>query len=192
MKVKFFNAWFVFVIVLNETFFCIDLGAQAITNDGLALTISSGLTMTFAGDFTNKNSGTIANSGAIEITGNWTNNSTGNVFSSSGGSVKFNGTGIQTIGGATATTFYDFTINNSSGAQLASDMNISDSLLMTSGNLNLANYIVTLGISTVTPGKLIYTGGWLYGGTFKRWFNTSVVANGSSAGLFPVGSSADY
>ncbi|HKR07081.1 MAG TPA: T9SS type A sorting domain-containing protein [Bacteroidia bacterium] len=194
MRIKLFRVLLIFItVLLSGTIFLQDrLIAQPITNDGLALTITSGLTMTLSGDFVNQNSGTIANSGIIEATGNWTNNSSGNVFSSSAGNVRFIGSGAQTIGGTSATTFYDFTINNAAGAALTSNMNVSDSLAMTNGKLNLSNNTLTLGSSAAIPGKLYYLNGWMYGGTFRRWFSTSAIANGAAAGLFPTGSSSDY
>jgi type IX secretion system substrate protein len=191
-KKRFRNLLFSAIAILQATFLPGIVIAQTITNDGLALTVTSGLTMTMSGNFVNKNSGAIANSGAIEVTGNWTNNAAGNVFSSSSGKVKFVGTSVQVIGGTAATTFYDFNFDNAAGATFASNINVSDSLTMTAGKFDLANYTLTLGTSAAAPGKLYYSGGWMYGGTFRRWFNTSAIANGSATGLFPIGSAADY
>jgi G8 domain len=69
-------------------------------------------------------------------------------------------------------------------ANLISDLNIAGTLTLTSGNIALAGKTLTLGTSTVVPGTLTYTAGFMTGsGTFKRWFGTAAIADGT----FPMG-----
>lgn len=172
------------------------MGQTAVTVDNLALTVGSGLTMTISGDFKNQNGGTIDNAGTITVSGNWTNNASNSVFSTSSGTVQMIGTSAQTIDGSNATSFYNLTLNNSLSSatrySLGKNQTVNNTLTLSAGELNLANYTLTIGASAASPGSVSYTAGWLYGGTLTRWFGTSTIANGASAGLFPIGSSADY
>jgi len=187
---------FVFVALNN-------VNAQAlVTCDGLALTLQSGLIATVQGAFTNQTRGTdlgtIDNAGTITLTENWTNNSNNTVFSTNTGLVQFTGTKAQTIGGSNSTGFYNLTINNTFATSpqitLATNTTAKNNLTMNLGNTNLAGFTMTVGAAAVTPGKLTHTAGWLYGGTFTRWFDV-VTANivPSSVGHFPMGTSTvDY
>lgn len=187
---------FVFVALNNAN-------AQAfVTSDGLALTLQSGLIATVEGAFTNQTRGadlgTIDNAGTITLTGNWTNNSANPVFSTNTGLVQFKGTAGQVIGGANATGFYNLTFNNTFATSpqitLAANTTAKNNLTMNLGNTNLAGFTMILGTAAVTPGTLTRNVGWLYGGTFTRWFD-NVTANTipSSVGHFPMGTSTvDY
>jgi hypothetical protein len=203
MKLKFLTALpllccniFVFV-ALNHA------NAQPlVTCDGLALTFQSGLVATVQGAFTNQTKGTdlgtTDNAGTITLTGNWTNNSANTVFSTNTGLVQFIGTTAQTIGGSNSTGFDNLVINNTFATSpqitLAVNTIAKNNLAMTLGNTNLAGFTMTLGTAAITPGTLTYTVGWLYGGTFTRWFD-NITANTipSSVGHFPTGTSTvDY
>ena len=178
------------------TFLTFKAKAQAVTVSNLAVTITSGLTATISGDFKNQSAGTIDNSGTIRVTGNWTNNASNSVFSTNAGTVQFIGTSLQNIGGTSSTSFYNLTLNNSLSAAtryaLGSNLTVKNILAFTAGELNLSGYTLTLGMSAANPGSLNYSSGWMYGGTLKRWFSSSVIPDGASAGLFPIGSSSDY
>ncbi len=68
---------------------------------------------------------------------------------------------------------------------------------MMQGNINLTGLTFTLGTAAASPGTLSHggasTNGWMYGGTFTRYFNTVTIADGAAAGLFPMGNSGtDY
>lgn len=170
-------------------------------NDGEALTISSGITVTIKGNYTNKTNGslgTISNAGTITLTGDWTNNSANTVFSSNDGTVQFIGTAAgQTIAGTNSTRFYNLTTNNTFGTSpqitLGINTDIKNTLTMTAGNTNLAGFTLTLGTAAASPGTLshggVATNGWMYGGNFTRYFNTTTISNGNVAGMFPMGNS---
>jgi hypothetical protein len=65
---------------------------------------------------------------------------------------------------------------------------------MIAGKTNLAGFTLKLGTSAAIPGTLSYNSGWLYGGTFTRWFdNVTSTTIPSSIGHFPMGTSTiDY
>jgi hypothetical protein len=112
------------------------------------LTVQTG-PFTFAGTLTGNNvqinnTGTLTlNAGAtINITGNWTNNGT---FSpASNALVAFNGSSNQSIGGSNSTPFARLTINNSAGVTLGVDNSVTNTLTLTSGDLNTGSFTLTM------------------------------------------------
>jgi hypothetical protein len=91
---------------------------NAITITG-AFTIGSGTTFS-AGSYSHSVKGEFSNAGT---------------FNANTSTTTFNGTASQTISGASTTTFYNITINNSNGVTLSTPANVSNLLTMTSGNL---------------------------------------------------------
>ncbi|MBN8703676.1 MAG: T9SS type A sorting domain-containing protein [Bacteroidetes bacterium] len=163
------------------------------------LTINGGGVGTLDGNTTIRGNLTITSSTldasgsnhSISIGGNWLNSGT---FTAQAGTTTFNGSAAaQTIGGSSSTSFYNLTLNNSYGTapQIVLGVtgnSVSNTLTMTSGIVNMATYTFIIGSSAGSPGTLSYTAGYFYGGTLKRWFATSTVADGNtSAGLFPLG-----
>jgi hypothetical protein len=78
---------------------------------------------------------------AVGLKGDFTNNAT---FNGRSATVTFNGTTAQGIKGTSASSFYNLIINNSAGASLSASATVSNTLTLTSGNLNLGNYKLTL------------------------------------------------
>ncbi len=113
-----------------------------------------------------------------------------------GASYEYNGTSGQITGsGLSQNTAGNVTVNLTAGQTLTMSNNttISGNLTMTSGNVNLNGLTLSLGTSGAATGTLSRSGGFLFNGTFKRWFATATVAMPSDAGLFPMGTSqADY
>lgn len=184
----------VFIVVFGVTI--VESKGQFFTVDNLSLTATAGLTVSIQGDFRNQNNGAIDNAGTITVSGNWTNNAVNNVFTTNSGTVEMNGSSVQTISGTNSTFFYNLILNNTNASAtryaLGIDQTIKNNLTLTSGQVFMADNIMTIGTSSASPGILTYNAGWLYGGTLKRWFGTSTIANGSSSGLFPMGSATDY
>jgi hypothetical protein len=114
-------------------------------------------------------------------------------FTCGTGNVNLNGSTAQTVG---VYTYNNLTVNNSSGITLGGPVTVTNQLTMTAGNINLAGYKLTLGTAPGTPGTLSHSGvasnGWLYGGSFMRYFNTTAIADRNVAGMFPMGSSTDF
>ena len=193
MEINFRKSYLLFFLLVLKTALVV---GQAVTVDNLSVKVAGGLTVTILGDFKNQNAGTIDNAGTIAVSGNWTNNASNNVFNTSSGDVQMIGTQAQNINGTNPTSFYNLTFNNTYGSVpnfiLGSNLSVLNTLTLTTGEVNLSNDTITLGSSTASTGTLSYTGGWMYGGTFKRWFNTSVIPDGSVKGLFPIGTAADY
>ena len=146
-------------ITIDDNVSCINLTINA----GGMLQYNSGMTLTLLGNFSN--SGT---------------------YNQGTGTLNINGPNTQTIGGS-LNTFYNLTINNSAGVIMSSNVNVNNTLSMTSGNIITGAYILTLGTSTSNLGTLTYNSGQIITdstGGFRRWFAKSTVSNV----YFPVGS----
>jgi len=101
------------------------------TNSGTFTAGASVLNIT--GLFTNSGTGVFnANTSTLNLTGDFSNSGT---FTANTGSVVFNGSAAQSIGGASTTTFYNITSNNTCvacGVSLAQDANLSGTLTINS------------------------------------------------------------
>ncbi|MDI1354836.1 MAG: T9SS type A sorting domain-containing protein [bacterium] len=137
----------------------------------------------------------------ILVGGNWTNlSAVADPLTQGTKSVTFNGSSAQTFansGPANAGIFYNLVFNNSSGSipqiTLNNNLSATNGLTLTAGGIDINSTILSLGLSAAAPGTLLRTAGWLYGGTFTRWFATPILAIGNVAGLFPMGTSVgDY
>lgn len=71
----------------------------------------------------------------VSISGDWT--LSGATFTPGNGTVSFTGTAAQSIGGTSATTFNNLTINNTAGVTASKDINVNSALQISSGTLNL-------------------------------------------------------
>ncbi len=120
----------------------------------------------------------------LSVGGIWTNNGT---FTPGTGVVTFNGTGTQNIIKTGGENFYSFTVNKSSGTVLLNnDVAVTNTLTLTSGDIDCGANLLTLGTSTVSVGSLTYTSGKIIG-CFKRWVNATGVNY-----LMPIGTSSFY
>ncbi len=120
-------------------------------------------------------------------------------FYQNNSTVILNGSGLQTVELGSVTfvslenVFNNLTINNTgSGIELLTSNLVVNNLTLTQGQINLNNLTLTLGTAASTPGVLAQTNGWVYGGTFTRWFSQSSLAIPSNTGLLPMGWSGDY
>jgi hypothetical protein len=184
---------------------------QGLVNYSAYMRIQANAVITISGAANGnfKNDNTLANvnqrtvvDGDLFLTGNFTNNAN---FTSNTGRVTFNGTTNQTLGGTSnPIAFYNLVENNSTGLTInLANVNVTNQLTMTLGNINLNANELTLGTSTANVGTLVYTNnatahstggsGWMYGtGKFSRWFNNSTIVIGTINGYFPLGSSTYY
>jgi hypothetical protein len=124
----------------------------------------------------------------INISGDLTNyNST--LINSANATFIFNGTSTQIITSSSIDFFSNLTVNKSNGlVSLASNISISKTLNMTSGNINTGGNVLALGTNAFTRGTFLYTSGVIITGStggFKRWFINASVSNR----VFPVGTS---
>ena len=136
------------------------------------------------------NNGTqVVCAGAVRmvVSGDFVNNGT---FSPSNGTVYLSGSSKQNIGGSGNNTFYGIELNNAAGADLASDITVTNELALNNGVLNLVNSNLTLGVgvSTVlgTPSSsnMVVTSGT---GELRKRFTGTPVSDDSDAFTFPVG-----
>ncbi len=112
---------------------------------------------------------------------------TGTRSYSSGANYTYNGTVAQVTGNGLPSTIQNLTINNSAGVALTSNVSVSGTLFLTSGNVTTSTNTLILGTSTATLGSLSRTSGHIVG-AFKRW----IAAAATSNILFPVGTTTDY
>jgi hypothetical protein len=151
----------------------------AVIIDG-ALNISTGTLDVSASNF------------GITANGNWTNTGT---FVPRNGTVTTNGSGIQTFTNASTETFYNLTTNATGPLTLGvnTDIFVTNTLTMTSGDFNLNGRTLTLGNGSVAT--LVRTSGIMYGGTFKRYVAAGTAISSTVAplyGLFPIGIAGGY
>lgn len=140
------------------------------------------------------------NNASFSVQGNWTVSGTATFTEGTAGTITFNGSVAQTITNPAGETFYNLTINNSSGAspQITTDGNVtvSNVLTMTDGNVNLNGN--TFRLSSSATGALVHSlassSGWMYGGSFARVrpASTTITVGASAHSLFPLGSSSDW
>jgi hypothetical protein len=148
--------------------------ANSGTGDGIKLTggtiTGAGTINVNGGDSIDLTGGTFTStSGTLNLTGNFTNS--GATFTHNGGTFNFNGSSAQTIGGSTAMTFNNLTINNSSGVNLGNNETVSSALTLTSGALGVGSNTLTLNGAVTAPG-----------GSLTSNANGTVNYNQSSAG----------
>lgn len=133
---------------------------------------------------------TCSNSPLINISGDFTNNGT---FTPSTGTVVFNGVSEQTIGGSTATTLYNLTIDKQNVAALSNVLNVSNVLTLTNGVIQLGDFSLTMTNANPT-GKISGS----FGSTSMVETNGTgffIVNNVNSSRpnvLLPIGSSGYY
>jgi len=162
---------------------CIGNTITLLTN----LTVNNNLTIT-AGKLA-----PVANT--INIAGNWNDYGAAG-FANATSTVNFNGSALQTITIPGGETYNNLTVDNSGiGIQLEDMVTVSNVLTMTQGNIDLNSNNFTLGTSAAAAnvGTLAYSSGTMINtGSFTRWFAKAVIAAGSPAGLFPVGTIINY
>ncbi len=151
------------------------------------VTVNGNLTIQPGGelDLSDGTNGTLG--GIVHVKGNFVNNATETDFKQDESTIVFNGTGDQDISlaGTNTEIFYNLTVNKATGTVTLSDnIQISNQLTMTTGNINTQSNILELGTSTSAKGTLSYTSGYLLG-QMRRWFNGTNSGNASS--LFPMG-----
>jgi hypothetical protein len=127
---------------IGETLYNVSFAGTGIKTLGSQLTLNANLTIA-AGvtlDVSTSNFGLI-------LKGNWTNNGS---FLAQGGTLQLTGIALQTLAGASVTTFNSIILNNASGCSLASDANLVATLTPTKGTFTVqAGKVFTL-ISTAT------------------------------------------
>ena len=132
-------------------------------------------------------------SNTIFLGGNWINyNASG--FTESNSLVNFNGSSGQTIATPGGETFSNVSVTNAAtGIKIFNNIVIASSLVMNLGNIDLNGNTITLGTSALSAGTLSYISGIIINaGSFSRWFAKTTIAAGGIAGLFPVGTIANY
>lgn len=180
----------------------------------LTLSGSGGMTKTLSAATTAKGTVSIQNNSIfslggfnLNVGGDWNNSSSAILAGISGSTVTLDGAGgafqqnIINTGAAFGTYFYNLTINNPVGVSpqitMLSNVYVENQLTMSKGNVDLGGNTIQLGKNTSTASTLSHSGlstaGWVYNGFFERIFQNGItIADGSTNGLFPVGTSVDF
>ena len=107
--------------------------------------------ITFFGFYGNAQGGMVINSGTqlvcqgdvkLVVTGDFVNNG---VFNSDNEVMYFSGSNKQFIGGSGTNSFYGFELNNAAGLDLGSNVEVTNTLNLSNGHLDLTNFNMTLG-----------------------------------------------
>ncbi|MEP7170130.1 MAG: hypothetical protein ABI855_12225, partial [Bacteroidota bacterium] len=141
------------------------VNGQLITNNNIAITITSGAQLTIKGDVQNNAGTTVTNNGTIDLNGNWIHNAANNCFGTSTGTVIFDGAN-QTIGGANSTTFNNLQLAGSGIKTLLQNTFAGGSNAIPSGVLDLTTRTLDLNsnrISITNPNTnaIGYTTGYI-------------------------------
>ncbi|HOU96140.1 MAG TPA: HYR domain-containing protein, partial [Bacteroidales bacterium] len=175
-------------------------GAQTLTGvtNFYDLVVTPGVSLTLNNPITvNRNlsilTGTLASgANAINVKGDFINNSSYTDNNSAGSGVILNGTSLQKVSGTGS--FARLTLNNGAGANLDSDITLSEDFTLTAGVLNIKSNLFTLGVNSNIQGapfsasKLIITNGVSGNGGLRKFFNTGA----NPAFTFPLGVSGKY
>ncbi len=127
------------------------------------------------------------------VQGNLTNNGSFTDNNSLTSGVRLNGAIQQDIAGTGS--FGRLEINNSQGARTLNDITLQNDLLMTQGNLNIGQYLLSLGVNSNLGGapfsqtKMIITDGVASSKGFRKFFNISATPQSYT---FPVGVPSKY
>ncbi len=148
-------------------------------NSGV-LYVSSGTTLYNSGSFINTSLASYRNDGSVYIGGNITNDQT--TLPAGTGTTLFNGTGVQTLGGAAAFRSLNNTINNSAGLILTNRLAVGDG---SGGTLNFTSGLITTG--TATQDVYFYLGSTYTGFDASHHIVGYVTKSGSSNFTFPIG-----
>jgi hypothetical protein len=181
-------------------------GTQSITGTAVTnfnnLIVNPGTSLTLNGNITvnnlNISSGTlICGPGKVSVSGNFTNNGkyTDNNSNSSG--IGLTGTSQQQVSGSG--TFGWLELNNASGAVLNNSITLNESFTMTSGILNIQQYILTLQVngniyqngSKFGTNKMITTSGVLGNSGINKFF-PQVSPSAPLSFFYPIGTSGKY
>ncbi len=124
----------------------------------------------------------------LDVSGNWTNN--GTFTPDATATVNLSGGNAQNIGGSSANTFTNLTINKSGNSvTLTAPASVTGTFTMTAGDVNTTSTnLLTVGASAAAPGSLAWTAGTILG-PLKRFMSGTASATQAS-GIFPVGNAS--
>lgn len=105
--------------------------------------------------------------------------------------VNYSSSGAQTMFGSA--NYRSLTISGGGTKTMTGNITASGTLTMTSGNVDMGNFNMQMGVSAAALGTLTYTSGRFLAtgtGSFTRWFGTTGLPTSAvAAGRFPVGTS---
>ncbi len=141
---------------------------STVTFSGTAAQAISGNATSFYNVAFNNSAG-VTTSVDLSISGSFTNDA---VFGAGSTTTTFNGTTAQSIGGASAPTFYNLTLNNAAGLTLSVNATVSSTLTFSSGSITTGTNTLILsstsscGVSGAGSGKYVV-------GKLRKSFNAA-------------------
>lgn len=106
---------------------------------------------------------------SLTVKGNFINSGT---FNAQSGLVTLNGTAAQTIGGSSTTTFFNLTLNNTTGALLSNAENLKSTLTLNNGIFNVNSQVFTMlsdATNTARIAQITGTGNFSGNATIQRF-----------------------
>ena len=126
--------------------------ADIVIKNGSTMKVSAGTEVIVSADVDLETGATLTNSGTFTVKGDFTNAGAADLGS---GSFVFNGTAVQTIGGATISEFEDIEINNATGVGLSGSTQVDGTMTLTNGVFNIGGNNLTFGVAaTAVVGTL--------------------------------------
>lgn len=171
------------------------------TGSGSSIKTAGG-NLTIQGDFTINDAFTIFNAGTSlnhGLKGNWINNggiNSGSFTYTTGNNITLNGTLPQQIQGSAATTFYDLTLDNTSGLVLAPSpaliTTVTNILALTNGKVTLGNNELAIGANAVSGNITGYSSSNYIITNGTGALNQYNIGTGQRTNVtYPIGSAAD-
>ncbi|MCD6024373.1 MAG: transporter, partial [Fibrobacteria bacterium] len=123
-------------------------GAGGLTKSGSSTLTLNGTTSLGGGLTISAGTLTGPASNAFSVAGDWINDGT---YTHNGGTVTLNGSSSQAVGGSSATTFNNLTLNNATGATISTSPTVNGTLTFTNGKITTgANKVAIAASGSVT------------------------------------------
>lgn len=139
-------------ILVTFLFLAAFLAGYSQLNNSGSITVETGANLVVMGDYTSTGAGTIDIDGTVQLKGDFINNGSASAIAAGSiGTVQFNGTSTQEITGTQSTNFTcAVEVNNATGLALTNtqggnDQTFSGALTLTSGDVTLNDFDLTVG-----------------------------------------------
>lgn len=138
------------------------IAQTGIINKGAYIEVKAGATVTAdnSAGYTQKSGtdeGGFILAGTLNLTGNFLNNSAALLNLGTGGQINFRGTSLQVLGGNSAISMYNLTLNNSAGLSMSNHVTMMNQITFGLGKLQLNQYNLNIGSATLfNPSSISY------------------------------------
>ncbi len=115
-----------------------------LVNNGASISIADGVNVIVADSVINGAGGLFDNAGTVTIDGDFTNNGGNPAFTVGAGTVDLAGTGEQTIGGSSVTSFNVLNFSGAGNKLLATDIAVTDTIDLVNASLALQSNTLSI------------------------------------------------